>query len=163
MSGSRVLVLGYGNPGRRDDGLGPAFASAVAAWELTGVTVDHDYQLAVEDAARVAEHDAVLFADAEAAGAGPFSLRELEPGERAGFSTHSVSPGAVLALARDLFGAKTRAFLLGIRGYDFEGYGEGLSAEAAANLERALVHLRPTLAAGLARECAPVEGGERHA
>ena len=54
----RTLVLGFGNPGRLDDGLGPAVVEALRAYELPGVTMDADYQLRVEDAAEIAGYDA---------------------------------------------------------------------------------------------------------
>ena len=44
----QTLVIGYGNPGRRDDGLGPSFADILAAEGIPGVDVDSDYQLTVE-------------------------------------------------------------------------------------------------------------------
>ncbi|MBM4370880.1 MAG: hydrogenase maturation protease [Deltaproteobacteria bacterium] len=140
-----VLVIGYGNPGRQDDGLGPALAAALEELGLEGVTVDSDYQLTVEDAALVARHDAVVFADAHVSCTAPFEVRRLHPGATDSFSTHHVSPEAVLALARELFGGEPRAFALGIRGYEFDGFGEVLSEAAQANLERALEFLVPRL------------------
>jgi hydrogenase maturation protease len=59
-----VLLLGYGNPGRLDDGLGSELAARVQALGLPGVTVDSDYQLCLEDAEAVSRHDVVVFADA---------------------------------------------------------------------------------------------------
>ena len=70
-----VLLLGYGNPGRLDDGLGPALAARVEALALPGVTVQADYQLCLEDAEAAARHDVVIFADAAASGAEPFSFQ----------------------------------------------------------------------------------------
>ena len=78
-SPATVLVIGYGNPGRLDDGLGPALAEALAALELPGVTVEANYQLTVEDAAAVAEHDVVVFADASVNGPEPYSFQPVEP------------------------------------------------------------------------------------
>jgi hydrogenase maturation protease len=141
----RVLLIGFGNPGRRDDGLGPAVAQAAEGWGIPGVTVESDYQLHVEDAAAVSEHDAVIFADAAAAGPEPFAFGPLAAEGEPSFTTHSVSPGAVLKLSRDLFSAETAGYLLAIRGYDFDGFGEGLSEPAAANLARALDFLRTRL------------------
>ncbi len=146
-AGRHTLVLAWGNPGRRDDGLGPALAERVARAELPGVTVESDYQLQVEDAAEVARHDRVLFVDADRSdGAGPFWVRRLEPAAAgAGFSTHSVSPGRLLALGRDLFGGRPEAWLIGIRGSVFDEYGEGLSATAAANLDAAAAFVNAVL------------------
>lgn len=143
----RILLIGYGNPGRMDDGLGPALAEAVAGSGPIGITVEIDYQLEIEHAAMIAEHDAVVFADADRLGGEPFSFRRLEAETepRPSFTSHSLSPGSVLALARQTFGARPRAFLLAIRGYEFDGFGEGLTAPARANLEAAVEFLLAAL------------------
>ena len=52
--GGDVLVIGYGNPGRMDDGLGPATIDELEKLAIDGVDLDADYQLTVEDAAAVA-------------------------------------------------------------------------------------------------------------
>lgn len=144
-----VLLIGFGNPGRLDDGLGPALAAAIERLRLPGVTVDADYQLSVEDAAEVAKHQVVVLADADAAGPEPFSVRRLEPApDTLSFSTHSVSPGAVLALARELFGAEPEAWLVGIRGYEFNEFGERLSGRAQANLDAAVAWVAAALRTG---------------
>ncbi len=140
-----VLLIGYGNPGRRDDGLGPALAEAVERLRLPGVTVESDYQLTVEAAAAVAAHRYVIFADAALRGPAPFAFRAVRPTEHAGFSTHTLGPEAVLALARDLFRADTQGYALGIRGYRFHEFGETLSDRARENLAAALRFLVPVL------------------
>ena len=153
------LLIGYGNPGRVDDGLGPALAAAVEKLGLEGVTVDSDYQLTVEDAAAVAEHGAVVFADAAVAGPEPFRFRRVWPRPHLSFSSHHLEPSAVLALAEDLFGAQVKGFTLEIRGYEFNEFGERLSAGAQANLAAALKFIGPLLGDGLL--CCPgVESNE---
>jgi hydrogenase maturation protease len=144
-----TLILGWGNPGRLDDGLGPAFVEAVAQLDPPGVVVDSDYQLTIEDAAEVARHARVVFVDADRVGPAPFRLERLHASERGpGFSTHGVSPAVVLSLSRDLFGAEPEAWLLGIRGYEFDGFGEGLSERARENLARAVASLRAAIESG---------------
>ena len=146
---ARVLVIGYGNPGRCDDGIGPALAARLKELDIPGVRVESAYQLNVEDAATVAEHDVVVFADACLCAPPPYALRELEP--RQGtieFSTHTQAPEGVLGLARDVFGARTRGFALGVRGYDFHDFGERLSTEAEANVGAALLFLEAALQPG---------------
>jgi hydrogenase maturation protease len=140
-----VLLIGYGNPGRCDDGLGPALAEAVEGLHLPGVTVEADYQLTVEDAAAAAAHCYVVFADASVTGGEPFFFRAVHPVGRPSFSTHGVEPEAVLALARDLFQGDTRGYALGIRGYRFHEFGETLSDEARENLAAALRFIVPVL------------------
>ena len=134
----RILVLGYGNPGRLDDGLGAKFAERLDEMAIPGVTVDANYQLNVEDAPVVARHDVVVFADADVSVNQPFVLRPVVAAEKSCFTTHHVDPAQVMLLARDLFGADTKGFLLGIRGYEFNGFGEWLSDQAQENLDEAL-------------------------
>lgn len=163
-SPARILVLGYGNPGRLDDGLGPACVGALEELHLPGVELSSDYQLNVEDGERAAAHDVVIFVDAAVDGPSPFSWRLLEapgpdaPGDAAplSFSTHHVSPAAVVGLARDMFGGHPAAYVLGIRGYAFNEFGERLSPGAAANLRAAVDFLVDRLRRGdFQRDAAP--------
>ena len=134
----RILLLCYGNPARLDDGLGPAFAAAVEERWGGQVSVHTDYQLAVEDACSVSEHDLVIFVDASMGSEPPFTFQQVEPDPRSQFSSHLVEPGNLLYLAKVLFGAEPEAYCLGIRGYDFDDFGERLSLEAERNLGRSL-------------------------
>ena len=134
------MILGWGNPGRLDDGLGPALVSAIEAVAAPGVVFESEYQLQVENAEAVARHQRVVFVDSDRAGAEPFSMRRIQPAKGGlSFSTHSVSPESVLALSRDLFGAEPEAWLMGIRGYEFDNFGEELSEQGQANLAAAML------------------------
>ncbi len=133
----KVLVIGFGNPAREDDGLGPAMAEYLEGLDLPGITVDSNYQLSIEDAAEVAEHDLAVFIDAAVEGEEPFSFQKLEPKEELSFSSHSVEPASVMALAGSLFGGDKEGYMLGIRGYSFEMFTEGLTDKARRNLNEA--------------------------
>ncbi len=128
--------------------MGPAAAAAIESLGLPQVTVESDYQLTVEDAASASQHEAVLFIDADRTGSEPFYLRPVAPGEPVSFSSHSVSPAGVVRLAHELFGARPSAYVLGIRGYEFDEFAEGLSPRAAGNLQAAIEFLAPLLRAG---------------
>ena len=143
--GDKVLLIGFGNPGRCDDGLGPALAEAVERLRIPHVTVEADYQLNVEDAAVVSEHDVVVFADADTSGPEPLGFQRIEPVRALSFSSHSVRPQALLALAADLFSKQVPGYLLGIRGYEFNQYAERLSSRAKTNLEAAIRFIEPLL------------------
>ena len=134
----KILLIGYGNPARADDGLGPAVAESIESKHLPGVTVDADYQLTVEDSAHIAEYDAVVFADASVNCTEPFSFEPLTARESGSFSSHSVEPAEVMALAENLFKSKTKGFILAIRGYEFDMFGAGLTEKAKVNLQKAL-------------------------
>ncbi len=140
-----VLLICYGNPGRLDDGLGVAFAEHIQFVELPGVTLEVDYQLNVELAADMARHRYAIFVDATLRGSAPFTFRPVLPGPRTTFSTHSLEPDGLLALARGCFGAVVEAYALAIRGYEFDDFGEQLSPRARDNLTAALQFMLPVL------------------
>jgi hydrogenase maturation protease len=139
-----ILVYGYGNPGRQDDGLGPVLVGMLERERIPGVATDCNYQLQIEDAVAVSESDAVIFVDASCAGGEPFVFGELEPSNDITFTTHTMSPASVLALSHELYDRPAHAYLLAIRGYEWELV-EGLSPAAAGNLEAAFRFIRPRI------------------
>jgi hydrogenase maturation protease len=145
VSALKVLLLGYGNPGRQDDGLGPAVAEFFEKRNIPGVTVDADYQLTVEDAAAMAGHEVVIFADASVTGPEPFEFKPVVPNESGGWTTHSISPEALLEVAQSLFHANTRGYVLAIRGYEFKPFEEEMTAMAQKNFQAAVRFLEPLL------------------
>ncbi len=147
-SSQKVLVLGYGNPAREDDGLGPAAAAAIEKLDIEGITVDSDYQLTVEASVAVAEHDVVIFIDASIEGEKPFYFSRAAAKSMDGFSTHHIEPEGVMGLAKDLFNAGPEAYILGIRGYSFSMFKETMTKKALGNLKKALRFLEPLLQSG---------------
>jgi Ni,Fe-hydrogenase maturation factor len=115
-------------------------ASAIEALAMPGVDVDANYQLTVEDAADIREYSAVVFADAAVQGPAPFWFSPIDDSAvgHLGWTSHSVSPAQVVALARHLFASKVKAYALGIRGYQFGDLDEVLSAGARENLADAV-------------------------
>lgn len=152
----RVLVLGYGNPGRQDDGLGPAVAAAVGALGLPGVVTYDNYQLVVEDTLEIAAADVVWFVDASLYGTPPFEIRPVTPADEVELSSHSVSPEVLLALAQKHCGRAPEAWLMGIRGYRFE-FAEGLSCGARDNLKDSLARLLHEIRMAIAPDAPPAE------
>ncbi len=140
-----LLLIGYGNPGRGDDGLGPALARRIAAHRLPGVSVDIDYQLSVDHALAVSAAATVLFADAALDATDAFYLRPV-PDNATTLGSHAVTPSAVLSLARLLFDACPAGYIIGLRGAAFGNIAEGLSPTAQDSLDRAEAFLLPWIA-----------------
>jgi hydrogenase maturation protease len=136
----RVLVLGYGNPGRQDDGLGPAVAAGIDRLGWPNLTAFDNYQLNIEDAMDVADHDVVWFVDAAKTGASPYAVHTVSPAASIEFTSHLVRPEAILAIARQCYGRAPQAFMLAVRGYEFE-FIEALTPAATDNLRDALAML----------------------
>lgn len=133
-----VLVFGWGNPSRGDDALGPLFVEAVEAMALPDVECLTDFQLQVEHALDLKGRERVLFVDASASMATPFQIEPIQAARDASFTSHAVSPHAILQVFEDIEGRPVpRSWLLAIRGESWE-LGMPLGASARANLHAAL-------------------------
>jgi hydrogenase maturation protease len=144
----RVLVLGYGNPGRQDDGLGPAACAGIDDLGWPNLSAFDNYQLNIEDALEVAAHDVVWFVDASKTAPSPYEVHEVVPALTIDFTSHLVRPETVLAIARRCYGRAARAHLLAIRGYEF-AFAEELTSKATENLQAALGMLSARIRAQL--------------
>lgn len=146
-SQGKILVYGYGNPGREDDGLGPLMIENLEkgqdAWGLKA-ELRSSYQLNIEDALLISEMDMVIFVDAAKEGKEPFSFEEVDPASRLDFFTHGLTAGEVVALSLHLYKKHPKTYLMGIKGYGW-GMGEGLTDMARGNLREALSFLRESL------------------
>jgi hydrogenase maturation protease len=144
----KTLLYGIGNISRQDDALGILCAERLEAWsrgrDCAGVEVDATYQLQIEDAAKIAEYDRVVFLDASVLPVPEVHLERLEPAIDATHTTHAVSPACVLGLCRELYGRTPDAYALHIHGEAFE-LGESVTDRAAANLDRAVAVVQDLL------------------
>ncbi|MDD5392749.1 MAG: hydrogenase maturation protease [Thiothrix sp.] len=133
-----ILLFGYGNPGRGDDALGVLLQDAITVQQLPGVECQTDMQLQVEHITDLEGREYVLFIDADVGCAEPYVLETLTAQQDGSYTSHAMSPAAVLHAFRQVYGKDAPpAYLLRIRGYSFE-LGEGISAQAAENLHAAL-------------------------
>lgn len=130
-----VLLFACGNPGRGDDALGPLLLEYVEAHcDLGEIELLADFQLQIEHSLDLENRTLALFADASVAAAGPFDFIELEPVKTIHYTSHSLSPAALMAVYRDVTKqSPPPCFLLGIRGESFE-LGADLSETARHNL-----------------------------
>ncbi len=138
-----TLIFGWGNPSRGDDALGPLFVEHFAELarrhpEWGEVECLTDFQLQVEHALDLQGRRRVLFVDASIDAPAPYSLTRIEAARDASFTTHAMSPQAVLRVFTDIEDEPPPAWLLAIRGLHFE-LGEGLGAAAREHLAAALL------------------------
>jgi hydrogenase maturation protease len=148
-----VVLLGYGNPSRGDDALGPLLLDRVRRWveERPGAGVEavEDFQLQIEHVLDIAGHAAVVFVDAHVSCPPPFCFARVAAAEDASYTTHELSPAALLHVYRQTVGGEPPpAYVLSVRGERFE-LGEPLSAAARSHLEGAWTFLRELLERGV--------------
>ena len=138
-----LLVFAWGNLSRGDDALGPLLVERLRALcderGLAGqIDFLDDYQLQIEHALDLLGRQRVLFVDASVNCAAPFEVTALQPLQDASFTTHAMSPQALMQVFCDLYGqAPPPCTLLAIRGTQFE-LGEPPGSEALAHLAAAL-------------------------
>jgi len=144
----QILIYGYGNPGRQDDGLGIRLAERLEEWSarqgLDGVSFENNYQLNIEDAEAISNQDIVIFADASEEEIDDFCFSKVDGSGKLSFTTHAASPGYIVKLCNELFQKQPYVYLLHIKGYEWE-FKEGISARALENLDCAIEYLKPLL------------------
>ena len=136
LNTDKTIIIGIGNYGRRDDGLGWRFLDLL---EKSGYTHDMEYryQLQIEDAQLISAYDNVIFVDACVNNMDThYSFSTLEKEYSLSPITHSISPGQLMFLCAELYGSCPEANVLAIRGYAF-GLENGLSDEAEESLQAA--------------------------
>jgi hydrogenase maturation protease len=137
-----VVVLGVGNPMRRDDGVGPA---AVEALARRGVGPGVELRAIGGEPARLVEAWAdrrlAVVVDAVRSGRSPGTVHRLDadrdrlPGRTGATSAHGAGVGEALALAGALGRRPRRLVVLGIEAGEL-GHGSGLSPPVAAALDQ---------------------------
>lgn len=143
----KILIYGYGNPGRQDDGIGARFTELCEEWinsnNIQDITVDCNYQLNVEDAALIADYDTVIFVDASVVeDVEQYRLEPIKPDNaRIEFSMHAVSVGYVADLCNKIYGKSPRSYVLHIRAYEFD-FKEELTTGAETNMMAAFEFLK---------------------
>lgn len=148
---SRVLVIGWGNPARGDDGLAWHALKQLAAGPLReNVRLLLQQQLTPELAEHVQRAQRVLFVDASAQDPpGQIRCRHLCPAAcEAATLTHHLTPNALLKLTRALYGRCPEAFAVSVGGADF-GFSEALSPQVRNSLPDLLHCIRQYLGSNL--------------
>lgn len=139
-----VLVIGYGNPLRGDDGFGWHVAQSLCPDDLSEeFEVVACHQLTPELAEPVSRARLVIFIDAELGEVpGQFSCQAVEPQLALTSSlSHQLDPPTLLTWAQTLYGTCPHAVLLCVTGQSF-AHEEELSPAMRAALPavRAKVH-----------------------
>ena len=135
---ARILLFGYGNPGRGDDGLGSELIAQIAHCNFKHIECQNDMQLQVEHVTDLAACDQVLFIDADMSCAEPFEFSEIFAEKDESYTSHAMHPASLLHAYRQVYKQDAPpAFLLRIRGYSFE-LGDSIGEQAARNLHHAL-------------------------
>jgi hydrogenase maturation protease len=145
---SRAIILACGNPLRGDDGVALEIVRRLEGRDLDCETEFYCLQQWTPELAEtISKSDLAIFVDAsEDIPAGVMRLEPLSArNKRSTVTTHSLSAGQLLNLARELYGrTPERAFLLAIGGESFE-LGGPLSEFVRIAVSRACAEIRALL------------------
>jgi hydrogenase maturation protease len=139
----RVLIVGFGNPLRSDDGVGWHVAQLLSG-ELSraDVQVVVRQQLTPEIADFASRAERVLFVDAARSGnAGSLQCRKVVPADLSESYSHELSPATVLKLAEKLYGRCPPSLLFTIAGENFET-GDAMSPAVCSAIPILLTRLK---------------------
>lgn len=132
-----LLVIGYGNTLRGDDGVGPRVAEAVGGLRLPGVRALICALLTPELADPISRARTVIFVDAAVDAPDEVQWRKLEPNETSQIMAHAADPRTMLAIARDVFGQAPEAWWLTIPAVDLS-FREDFSPEVQRGFAEAV-------------------------
>jgi hydrogenase maturation protease len=133
---NKILVIGYGNPLRRDDGLGQ-----IAAHRIETLVQDRDvkvmvrHQMGIELAEDLKDADLAIFIDAHVGDRpGILKVEKIVPDDAVpGSFSHHLSPGVLLGCVQALYNKHPETVVYSIVAESFD-YGEGLSPSVEATL-----------------------------
>lgn len=138
----KLLIFGYGNPGRGDDALGPMLVERIAELKLAQITCQYDMQLLVEHVTDLIGFDHVFFVDADMSCTAPYEFSSVVAEKDDSYTSHALTPAALLYIYLQIYGHEPPpTFILRIRGYNFE-LGDHLSNDAAVNLQAAFTQMK---------------------
>jgi hydrogenase maturation protease len=132
-----ILIIGYGNPLRSDDGIGPFIIEQISKLNLQGVDLITTHQLNVELAEEISRYKLVILVDASETGP-PVYMEKVEISKAEGTgSSHQLNPEAMLFLVERLYQSKPEIYLCSILGEDFN-FGMDLSETVLARADQAI-------------------------
>lgn len=133
------VIIGYGNPQRRDDGIGPYIVDRLRPIfeHLKNVHLLARHQLEPDIIDSLKTADRLLFVDASAeALTEGRQWAEVRPElDTMPFLIHQVAPAFILGLLQSLYHRHPQTWTISVQGADF-GFGTGLSANVRKKATR---------------------------
>jgi hydrogenase maturation protease len=145
----KSLIIGYGNPFRRDDGFGWRVIETLKAEPDLETEFIETIQLMPEMAEDISHASKVVFVDASIEGTpGEIHVEKVHIEHRPPLNyTHYVAPQELLMMAELLYGHKPEACLITVAGEDFD-LGEGLTAGVERAVPEVVEVIRGVIAEG---------------
>lgn len=143
---SALTVFAWGNISRGDDAIGPILAKFLRDIAPPDVRIVEDHQLNIEHVTDLSRDGLALFLDASVAIPSGCRLSRVWPVSDSNFSTHAISPQALLNVYEQTMKQQAPdAWLLHVAAREFE-LGEGIGNIAAQAIDEAAQLLKALVA-----------------
>lgn len=147
----KILIIGIGNSGRSDDGLGWLMLDCLKK-KFSDVDLLYRYQLQIEDAEKLSHYRTVIFVDAtKEVTKNGFYFKSCRPNMGIGLTSHMLEPETVLWLENTLYQKEPVTYVMGIEGVKW-GLSLQPSDKGLLNLTRARDFLTENINQILERE-----------
>lgn len=137
---TNILVIGYGNPARCDDGIGEYVAKRLLS-EGIDIEILTVQELGPELCEDISGCELVFFIDAGIEQEESFLIREIIPKYKVPIFSHHISPEMLLAITEELYRVRPKSYLVSIKGYNFD-FGFEITETAKENSERAIEKIK---------------------
>ncbi len=156
-----ILIIGIGNSGRKDDGLGWMILDSLKN-KFSNVDLLYRYQLQIEDAEEVSHYPTVIFVDAtkEVTNNG-FYFEPCIPNEGIGLLSHMLKPETVIWLENSLYKKEPVSYVMGIEGKEW-GLSAKPSEKGLLNLNKARTFLEKNISLILEKELPNILQSSKH-
>ena len=135
----RVLLVGYGNPSRSDDGVGWYVAQQISERLGDQLHIRTYHQIEIDLAEDILDYDLVILVDAHVSDSPEGLIRhEVEPDYRLSPSSHHFTPATLLSISKALYDRPLpRLLLYTIKAHDLN-FGEVLSPDTHRHADEAI-------------------------
>ncbi|MBI4971456.1 MAG: hydrogenase maturation protease [Candidatus Omnitrophica bacterium] len=135
--GDKILVVGYGNSVRSDDGIGLYIAERLGALRLSAVDVIVTQQLVTELVESFGLYSKIIFVDARQDGP-EIHLRKLDVSKSFEMPvSHHLGPEVLVLLAAQIYHSHPQIYICTVRGENFD-YGTEISESVRQRAEEAI-------------------------
>jgi hydrogenase maturation protease len=140
-----VIVIGYGNDLRSDDGIGQLIANTIKSWDLPNLKSLAVHQLTPELAANLANVNLAIFVDARINWESEdVQVESIVPAKSRITIGHTADARSLLALTQFLYNHFPPAWLVTVPGVNFE-LGDRISPIAEKGREITILKIREIL------------------
>ena len=113
MQKRKILIIGYGNTLRGDDGIGYKIAEIIEQWNLDNITSFAVHQLTPDLAENIAKADTVIFIDAVPItniNTANLEIKTISSNQKNNNLAHHNNPEQLLSLSQAIYQKSPRAY-----------------------------------------------------